>query len=74
MGPASTRSSVPFRVRLDGQAPGSARGFDVDADGRGTVADQRLYQLVRQAGAVHERLLEIEFPDAGAEAYCFTFG
>ena len=74
MGPASPGSSVPFRVRLDGRAPGSDRGFDVDAGGSGSVADQRLYQLIRQAGPVQERLLEIEFLEAGVEAYCFTFG
>jgi hypothetical protein len=34
----------------------------------------RLYQLVRQAGEVQERTLEITFLDPGAEAYVFTFG
>jgi hypothetical protein len=38
------------------------------------VAHQRLYQLIRQTSPVRERLLEIEFPDGGVEAYCFTFG
>jgi hypothetical protein len=28
----------------------------------------------RQTGPVVERLVEIEFLAAGAEAYCFTFG
>ena len=74
MGPAARGKSVPFRVRLDGAAPGSARGFDVDEEGNGTVVDQRLYQLIRQPGSIAERRFEIEFLDAGAEAYCFTFG
>jgi hypothetical protein len=74
MGPSARGTSVPFRVLLDGQAPGGAHGFDVDDDGSGTLADQRLYQLVRQTGSVGERRFEIEFLDAGAEAYCFTFG
>jgi thiol-disulfide isomerase/thioredoxin len=74
MGPAARGTSVPFRVLLDGAAPGDARGFDVDDQGNGTLADQRLYQLIRQPGAVRERLVEIEFLDPGAEAYCFTFG
>jgi thiol-disulfide isomerase/thioredoxin len=74
MGPAARGMSVPFRVLLDGAAPGDARGFDVDDQGNGTLADQRLYQLIRQPGAVRERLVEIEFLDPGAEAYCFTFG
>ena len=74
MGPAARGMSVPFRVLLDGAAPGGAHGFDVDDQGNGTLADQRLYQLIRQPGLVRERLVEIEFLDAGAEAYCFTFG
>jgi thiol-disulfide isomerase/thioredoxin len=74
MGPSARGTSVPFRVLLDGTAPGDGHGFDVDDKGNGTLADQRLYQLVRQTGRVQERLVEIEFHDAGAEAYCFTFG
>ena len=74
MGPSRRGHSVPFRVRLDGQAPGSAHGFDVDEGGNGTLADQRLHQLIRQPGSIEERRFEIEFLDAGAEAYCFTFG
>ena len=74
MGPASLGSPVPFRVLLDGQGPGVDHGGDVDVEGNGILAAQRLYQLVRQAGRVEERLIEIEFREAGAEAYCFTFG
>ena len=74
MGPATPGTSVRFRVLLDGQAPGAAHGSDVDDAGNGTLADQRLYQLIRQLGSIDERLVEIEFLDAGAEAYCFTFG
>lgn len=36
--------------------------------------DGRLHQLVRQAGAVRERTLEITFGQPGAQAYAFTFG
>jgi thiol-disulfide isomerase/thioredoxin len=74
MGPSSRGNSVPFRVLLDGTAPTGAHGFDVDERGNGMLADQRLYQLIRQTGTVRERLFEIAFLDAGAEAYCFTFG
>jgi thiol-disulfide isomerase/thioredoxin len=74
MGPSAKGTSVPFRVFLDGKAPGAAHGFDVDNQGNGTLADQRLHQLIRQTGSVAESLVEIEFLDAGAEAYCFTFG
>jgi hypothetical protein len=65
---------IPFRVLLDGEAPGPAHGEDVDADGEGVLAGGRLHQLVRQPGVVRERTLEITFGDRGAEAYVFTFG
>ncbi len=67
-------ASIPFRVFLDGEPPGPDSGSDVDADGRGILADQRTFQLIRQHGAITDRTFEIEFVDAGAEAYCFTFG
>jgi hypothetical protein len=28
---------VPFRVLVDGEAPGTAHGLDVDEEGRGTL-------------------------------------
>jgi len=65
---------IPFRVALEGQAPGAAHGEDVDADGNGVLGDGRLYQLVRQHDAVRERTLEITFLEPGPEAYAFTFG
>lgn len=74
MGPTSHGASIPFRVYLDGQLAKDERGNDVDPDGGGTVSDQRTYQLIRQPGAIADRVFEIEFLDAGAEAYCFTFG
>jgi thiol-disulfide isomerase/thioredoxin len=74
MGPAAGPGPIPFRVLLDGEAVDNAAGTDVAADGRGTLDEQRTYQLVRQPGPITERRFEIEFADAGAEAYCFTFG
>ncbi|KAF1709335.1 cytochrome C biogenesis protein [Pseudoxanthomonas kalamensis DSM 18571] len=74
LGPGADGTPVRFRVRIDGQAPGAAAGVDVDADGNGTVTEQRLYQLLRQPGEIGERTFEIEFLDPGAAAYAFTFG
>ena len=48
MGPAAPETSVRFRVLIDGQPPSAAHGTDVDEQGDGTVAEQRLYQLIRQ--------------------------
>ena len=74
MGPSSRGASIPFRVFLDGEIAKDAHGSDVDPAGSGMVSDQRTYQLIRQPGAIAERLFEVEFLDAGIEAYCFTFG
>jgi thiol-disulfide isomerase/thioredoxin len=74
VGPAARGTSVRFRVFIDGQAPGAAHGSDVDEQGNGTVSVQRLYQLIRQPGHIADRLFEIEFLDAGVEAFAFTFG
>ena len=65
---------VRFRVSIDGKPPGDSHGTDGDADGQGTVDGHRLYQLVRQTGAVQDRTFEIEFLDPGVEAFAFTFG
>jgi thiol-disulfide isomerase/thioredoxin len=65
---------VRFRVRLNGVAPGSDHGVDVDGEGWGTVDAPRLYQLVRQSGPVAARSFEIEFLTPGVRAYAFTFG
>ena len=74
MGPAARGESVAFRVLLDGQPPGPAHGGDVDGQGNGTLIEQRLYQLIRQPGAIADRTFEIALPAAGAETFCFTFG
>jgi thiol-disulfide isomerase/thioredoxin len=73
LGPANGKP-VRFRVTLDGQTPGGDAGVDVKPDGSGMVSEQRLYQLVRQKGAVRDRTFTIEFLDPGAEAFSFTFG
>ena len=65
---------IPFRVLLDGEAPGPSHGVDIDNDGNGLLSDGRLYQLVREHDAIRERTLEIAFLEPGAEAYVFTFG
>src|SRR6185312_11734485 len=72
--PSDDARPVRFRVLIDGNAPGDARGSDVAADGSGIVRESRLYQLVRQAGAISDATFEIEFLDPGVEAFVFTFG
>ena len=74
MGPRPRGASVPFRVLIDGDPPGDAHGLDVDELGRGIVAQQRLYQLIRQPGTITDRTFEITFLAPGVEAYVFTFG
>jgi hypothetical protein len=74
MGPAMHEASVRFRVLLDGLPPTSANGVDIDGQGNGTVVEQRIYQLIRQAGPISDCQFEIEFLDSGVEAFDLTFG
>ena len=66
--------AVPIRVTLDGAPVGIDHGTDVDADGRGAIVAADTLQLVRQSGDVVDRVVQIEFLEAGAAAYCLTFG
>jgi len=74
LGPSPSGAPVRYRVRIDGAPPGPGHGLDVDAEGNGTIADARLYQLIRQGGPIADRTFEITFRDAGVQAYVFTFG
>ena len=74
MAPPGPGRAVRFRITIDGAPPGEAHGSDVDATGRGTVQEPRLFQLLRQSGAITDHTFEIEFFDAGVHAYAFTFG
>jgi cytochrome c biogenesis protein CcdA/thiol-disulfide isomerase/thioredoxin len=74
LGPSADGKPVRFRVLIDGKPPLADHGDDTDDQGNGTVTQQRLYQLVRQAGSVTDRDFEIEFFDPGAQAFSFTFG
>ncbi len=74
LGPSKAGKPIRFRVTIDGKAPGADHGVDTDADGYGTVTEDRLYQLVRQHGAIQDRTFRIEFLAPGVQAYSFTFG
>jgi hypothetical protein len=74
MGPSATDVAGGFRVTIDGRPPGDAAGSDVDPDGAGTFDIPRMYQLIRQPPPIADRTFEIEFPEAGADAFVFTFG
>jgi thiol-disulfide isomerase/thioredoxin len=74
MGPVKRDRTVRFRVRIDGQAPDTAHGVDVDEQGNGKIDTPRMYQLIRQRGPIADRNFEIEFLDSGAEVFVLTFG
>ncbi len=74
LGPRADGKPVRFHILVDGKPPGADHGVDVDAQGRGVVNGQRLYQLVRQHGAIADRTFEIVFDDPGVQAFSFTFG
>ena len=71
---AADGQPVPFRITVDGHAPGRDHGVDVDEQGRGVVSGERLYQLVRAQDAVADHTFEIRLDRAGARAWVFTFG
>jgi thiol-disulfide isomerase/thioredoxin len=74
LAPPALDAPVRFAVKLDGLPLGDAHGVDVDGSGEGVVAEPRMYQLVRQRGAVAQRDFKITFLDPGVRAYVFTFG
>jgi cytochrome c biogenesis protein CcdA/thiol-disulfide isomerase/thioredoxin len=69
-----TGKGLRYRVSIDGAAPSENHGMDTDAQGNGIVRKHRLYQLIRQKNAIQDHVFEIEFLDAGAQAFAFTFG
>ena len=71
---AADGQPVPFRITVDGHAPGRDHGVDVDEQGRGFVSGERLYQLVRTQDAVADHTFEIRFDRPAARAWVFTFG
>jgi thiol-disulfide isomerase/thioredoxin len=74
LGPSDDGKPARFRVTIDGRPPGENHGVDTDAQGNGVVTAHRLYQLVRQKGAIKDHTFTIEFESAGVQAYSFTFG
>jgi len=69
MAPRPDNQPIRFRVLLDGDLPGAARGIDTDARGEGTLTEPRLYQLMRQSGDITDRTLEITFLNPGIHPY-----
>jgi thiol-disulfide isomerase/thioredoxin len=74
LGPGTSGKPARFRVRIDGHAPDADHGADIDAEGNGTITEDRLYQLIRLRGPVRDHSFEIEFLDTGVQAFSFTFG
>ncbi len=60
-----------FQVLLDGQPAAGDHGTDADVQGRGTVTEPRLYQLIRQHRPVTERTIQVTFTDPGVHA-CYS--
>ena len=74
MGPVARGTPVKFRVLIDGQPPAAAHGVDVDEQGYGTVAEPRMYQLIRQTAPIADREFEVEFLGPDVQVFDFTFG
>jgi cytochrome c biogenesis protein CcdA/thiol-disulfide isomerase/thioredoxin len=74
LGPSIGEQPIRFHVTIDGREPGADHGTDTDEHGFGIVNGNRLYQLIRQQGAIRDRTFRIEFLTPGVQAYSFTFG
>jgi thiol-disulfide isomerase/thioredoxin len=74
LAPPASGAPVRFTVLLDGRPPGDAHGLDIDESGEGTLAEPRMYQLVRQQGPTRQRTFEITFDGPDVRVYVFTFG
>lgn len=72
--PTPLISRRPRAVPISRPAERPSFATAIDDAGNGMIEGQRLYQLVRQKGAVRERTFAIEFLDPGAQAFAFTFG
>jgi hypothetical protein len=70
---AASQNCPPVCGATVGQRP-LRNLWRVDDRGDGTLAEARLYQLVRQPGPVTGRTFEVAFLDPGIRAYAFTFG
>src|SRR5687768_13464603 len=66
LGRGSSDRAIRFRITLDGKPPGTDRGADVDAEGWGSLDQDRMYQLIRQAAPVEDGMFEIQFFEPGA--------
>jgi thiol-disulfide isomerase/thioredoxin len=71
---SGSREPIPFRLLLDGEAPGLSHSVDVDEKGNGVLQHGRMYSLVRQHDGVRERTAQITFLEPGARAHVLTFG
>jgi cytochrome c biogenesis protein CcdA/thiol-disulfide isomerase/thioredoxin len=73
---STTAKPIKFRVSIDGHAPGTDSGIDINQEGLGEITSHRLYQLIRQKGegVTADHTFEIEFFGTGVEVYAFTFG
>ena len=74
LAPPPSGDPVGFTVLLDGRPPADDHGLDADESGEGTLAEPRMYQLVRQRAPIRQRTFEIRFDRPGVRAYVFTFG
>ena len=74
MGPVVREKSAWCRVLIDGHPPGPAHGTDVDAQGIGTVSDQRLVPADPTTKGVEDHEFQVEFFEPGVQVLVFTFG
>ena len=72
MGRHAKKTTVAFRVFIDGQIPDEAHGIDVDGQGINAANEPWLYQWIPQPKPIVDRHFEIEFLDPAVRVYLFT--
>lgn len=71
---AGSDTPVRARILIDGSVVDSAQAGAAVVNGEVTFTDTDLYNLIDLNGAYETHILEIQFLDAGVEAFAFTFG
>ncbi len=74
LGPGPDGKPVRFQVRVDGEAPGDARGVDVAPDGSGTVTRSACTSWCASPATCASAPSASSSSTPACQAYAFTFG
>ena len=70
---ANSENGVKIKITLDDAPIGALAGKDVSSDGTVLIKENKLYDIIKGVD-YGEHTLRIEIPNAGLQAFTFTFG